>query len=122
MVCAGIQLANIVKPKHGSDRVTCIPNLFVNLVFGTFVEAAYPFMFASKKVFASAIIASTLSGLAIGAFNVMCTAYVPCFVAPFVSNDKVVPTIICMVIAMGTAFVLTLASYIVDGKKEVAEG
>ena len=122
MVCAGIQLANIVKPKHGSDRVTCIPNLFVNLVFGTFVEAAYPFMFASKKVFASAIIASTLSGLAIGAFNVMCTAYVPCFVAPFVSNDKVVPTIICMVIAMGTAFVLTLAANIIDGKKEVAEG
>ena len=118
MVCAGIQLANIVLPKSKGDRVACIPNLFINLVFGTFVEAAYPFMFGSKKVFASAIAAATLSGLAIGLFNVKCTAYVPCFVAPFVSNDKIVGTIVCMVIAMGLAFLFTLLSNLSDRKKE----
>ncbi|MBQ6545747.1 MAG: PTS sugar transporter [Lachnospiraceae bacterium] len=118
MVCAGIQLANIVKPKVKSDRVACIPNIFVNLVFGTFVEAAYPYMFASKKVFAGAIAAATLSGIAVGAMNVKCTAYVPCFVAPFVSNDKIFATILCMVIAMGSAFIFTLLSNIIDMKKE----
>ena len=117
MVCAGIQLANIIKPKAKSDRVACIPNIFVNLVFGTFVEAAYPFMFASKKVFAGAIAAATLSGLAVGALNVKCTAYVPCFVAPFVSNDKIVSTIICMAVAMGSAFVFTLIANMIDARK-----
>ena len=81
----------------------------MNLVFGTFVEAAYPFMFASKKVFAAAIAAATLSGLAVGAFNVKCTAYVPCFVAPFVSNEKIVQTILCMA--------LTLLANLTDRKK-----
>lgn len=117
MVCAGIQLANIVAPRSKSDRIACIPNLFVNLVFGTFVEAAYPFMFASKKVFAAAIAAATLSGLAVGAFNVKCTAYVPCFVAPFVSNEKIVQTILCMAIALGSAFALTLLANLTDRKK-----
>ena len=122
MVCAGVQLANIVLPKNRSDRVACIPNLFVNLAFGTFVEAAYPFMFASRKVFAGAIAAASLSGLAVGAFNVKCTAYVPCFVAPFVSNDKVGQTILCMVIAMGSAFLFTLLANLADRKKASGEG
>ena len=117
MVCAGVQLANIVLPKNKSDRVACIPNLFVNLAFGTFVEAAYPFMFASRKVFAGCIAAAAISGLAIGVFNVKCTAYVPCFVAPVVSNDKIIQTILCMVIAMGLAFLFTLLANMSERKK-----
>lgn len=74
-------------------------------------------MFASKKVFAAAIAAATLSGLAVGAFNVKCTAYVPCFVAPFVSNEKIVQTILCMAIALGSAFALTLLANLTDRKK-----
>ncbi len=107
MVCAGIQLANIVIPKKEGDRVACIPNLIINLAFGTFAEAAYPFMFSSKKIFASTIAASTLSGLLIGFFDAKCTAYVPCFLAPFMSNDKVVQVILCMVFSVACAFVLT---------------
>lgn len=62
MVCAGIQVANILHPRRKSDRVACIPSLFINLVFGTFVEAAYPFMFASKKVFGGNDISSYFIG------------------------------------------------------------
>lgn len=120
MVCAGIQLANIVSPKKESDRVACVPNLIINLAFGTFAEAAYPFMFASKKVFASTIAASTLTGLLIGALNVRCTAYVPCFMAPFMSNDKSLATVICMVFAMAVSFVLTTICNKLDKKKETA--
>lgn len=121
MVCAGIQLANIVKPKNPGDRVTCIPNLFVNLVFGTFVEAAYPFMFASKKVFAGTIAAASVTGLVVGIFNVKCTAYVPCFVAPFVSNDNIVGTIIAMVVAVATGFFFTLIANALDKKSNKTE-
>lgn len=118
MVCAGIQLANIVVPKKSSDRVACIPNIIVNLGFGTFVEAAYPFMFSSKKVFASTIAAATLSGLMVGAFDVKCTAYVPCFVAPFMSNDKAVPAVICMVFSVFAAFVLTALCNVVEKRQK----
>jgi fructose-specific phosphotransferase system IIC component len=108
MVCAGIQLANVILPRKESERVASIPNLIINLAFGTFAEAAYPFMFSSKKIFASTIAASTISGLVIGLFDVKCTAYVPCFLAPFMSNDKVVATIICMVVSVAAACILTM--------------
>ena len=118
MVCAGVQLANIIKPRNRGDRAACIPNIFVNLAFGTFVEAAYPYMFGSKKVFGGVIAASTIAGLFVGLFNVKCTAYVPCFVAPFVSNDKVVATIIAMVVSVAAGCLFTLLANISDAKKE----
>lgn len=118
MVCAGIQLAYLVKPRNQGDRASAVPNIIINLAFGTFVEAAYPFMFSSKKVFASAIAASTVAGTLIGIFNVKCTAYVPCFVAPFMSNSRVVQTIVCMAAGMGCAFLLTLLANISEGKKQ----
>lgn len=120
MVCAGIQAAHIVKPRNDGDRASAIPNLIINFAFGTFVEAAYPFMFASKKIFASAIISSTVAGIVIGLFGVKCTAYVPCFVSPFMSNTGPVKVIICMVISFGCAFLLTVISNIVDGSKSKA--
>lgn len=118
MVCAGIQLANIIKPRNEGDRASSIPNLLINLGFGTFVEAAYPFMFSSKKIFAGAIAASTLSGIAVGLLNVKCTAYVPCFMSPLLSNDKIIETIICMLIAFGCALIFTLFANISDKKNK----
>ena len=88
MGAAGIMLANIISPRRPSDRIACIPNIIINLAFGTFAEAAYPFMFSSRKVFAATILGSTLSGLVIGWLEVKCTAYVPCFMAPFMSNCR----------------------------------
>lgn len=118
MVCAGIQLANIVKPRNEGDRASAIPNILINLAFGTFVESAYPFMFSSKKVFASAIASATIAGTFIGVLGVKCTAYVPCFVSPVMSNDKMLQTIICMVVAMASAFLLTTVSNISEGKRQ----
>ncbi|MBQ6622196.1 MAG: PTS sugar transporter [Mogibacterium sp.] len=118
MVCAGVQLANIIKPRNRGDRAACIPNLFVNLAFGTFVEAAYPYMFGSRKVFGGVIAASTIAGLIVGLFNVKCTAYVPCFVAPFVSNDNIVGTIIAMVVSVAAGCLFTLFANIADERKE----
>lgn len=121
MVCAGVQIANIIKPKRKSDRVACIPNLFINMVFGTFVEAAYPFMFSSKKVFAGTILSATLSGLIVGLLGVKGTAYIPSFMAPFMSNpNHGVQTVICMAASIAFSCVFTLIANAMDGNKEEA--
>lgn len=117
--CAGCLLANIVVPKNKGDVAASVPGLFINLCFGTFVEAAYPFMFSSKKVFASVVASATLSGLFVGLFDVKCTAYVPTFIAPTMANEgKAVAMIICMLIAIGSAFVFTALSNLSDRKKQ----
>ena len=119
MVCAGIQLAYILRPRNHGDRTSAIANIIVNLGFGTFVEAAYPFMFSSKRVFAGTIVASTISGMLVGLFDVRCTAYVPCFVAPFLSNGKPVAVVVCVVAAILIACALTLLAN--AGKVSVGE-
>ena len=119
MVCAGIQLANIIRPKKQSDRVACIPNLFINLVFGTFVEAAYPFMFSSKKVFAGTIAAATISGILVGMLGVRGTAYVPAFMAPFMANEgHALQTVICLVAAVALGCLFTMIANATDKSKE----
>ncbi|MFP3091580.1 hypothetical protein LQZ21_14780 [Treponema sp. TIM-1] len=116
LVSAGIMLANIVFPKQKSDPAVSLPGLIINLCFGTFVEAAYPFMFSSKLVFASAIIAATVGGAFVGVFQLRATAYLPTFVAPTVSNKPVL-FIICMLLSMAAAFILTGISNQIDKKK-----
>lgn len=109
MVCVGIQVANILHPRRKSDRVACIPSLFINLVFGTFVEAAYPFMFASKKVFGATILAATLSGVLVGFLGVKGTAYIPSFMAPFMANpNHGIQTLFCMIVSLALGCFLTL--------------
>lgn len=119
--CAGVLLANIVKPRAKGDIAASVPGLCINMFFGTFVEAAYPFMFSSKKVFAGTILSATISGAFVGALGVKCTAYVPTFIAPTLVNDgKWLEMILCMVIAIGTAFIFTLLASISEIKKQKA--
>lgn len=117
IVCAGIQLAYIIKPRNAGDRPTAIANIFINLLFGTFVEAAYPFMFSNKKVFGGTILAATLAGTLVGFLNVRTTAYVPAFMAPLMSNDHLAATVIVMVCAFVMACVFTLLAN-VGGKQK----
>lgn len=89
--------------------MACIPSLFINLVFGTFVEAAYPFMFASKKVFGATILAATLSGVLVGFLGVKGTAYIPSFMAPFMVNpNHGIQTLFCMIVSLALGCFLTL--------------
>lgn len=45
MVSAGITLANIILPKQKGEAAVVLPGCIINICFGTFVEASYPFMF-----------------------------------------------------------------------------
>lgn len=91
MVCAGIQVANILHPRRKSDRVACIPSLFINLVFG------------------ATILAATLSGVLVGFLGVKGTAYIPSFMAPFMANpNHGIQTLFCMIVSLALGCFLTL--------------
>ena len=108
MVSAGITLANVIFTRQKSDASAALPGFIINVGFGTFVEAAYPYMFSNKLVFAGAIIASTVSGALVGVFGVKGTAYVPTFSAPLMANEgHGLQFAICMLVAMGIAFAIT---------------
>lgn len=120
MVSAGITLANVLFPRQKSDASAALPGFIINVGFGTFVEAAYPYMFSNKLVFAGALIASTVSGAMVGMMDVKGTAYVPTFSAPLMANEgKGVAFAICMIAAMGIAFAITaIANKTTKNKEE----
>ncbi|MEH7223226.1 PTS sugar transporter [Bacillus sp. JJ1566] len=107
MVSAGITLANIVAPRDKGEAAVAAPGFLINVGFGTFVEAAYPFMFSNKFIFAGAIISSGLGGLLVGLFDVRGTAYVPSVMAPLLSNNTF-GFIIAMLGSLLCAFIITL--------------
>lgn len=120
MVSAGITLANVLFPRQKSDASAALPGFIINVGFGTFVEAAYPYMFSNKLVFAGALIASTVSGAMVGMMDVKGTAYVPTFSAPLMANEgKGFAFAICMIAAMGIAFAITaIANKTTKNKEE----
>lgn len=107
MVSAGINLANIIAPRKKENRSLAVPGFFINIAFGTFVEAAYPFMFSNKLIMLTAILSAGVSGLVIGILNVNGTAYVPSLVAPGLSNN-VSRFIIAMLVALFMSMILTI--------------
>lgn len=109
MVSAGITLANIIGPRDKGEAAVATPGFLINMGFGTFVEAAYPFMFSNKVVFAGAIIASGIGGGLVGLFAVRGTAYVPSFAAPFLS-DNPVGFAVAMLVSLLVAFFITLVA------------
>jgi fructose-specific phosphotransferase system IIC component len=107
MVSAGITLANVVYPRQKSEAAIAAPGFLINVGFGTFVEAAYPFMFSDKIVFIGAMISGALSGVFVGLFNVRGTAYVPAITAPMLSNNSF-GFAVSMLVALGAAFLFTI--------------
>ena len=116
MVSAGITLANIVSPRDKGEAAVAAPGFAINMGFGTFVEAAYPFMFSNKYIFAGAIISSGFGGLLVGLFDVRGTAYVPSFMAPLLSNNMS-GFIIAMAGSLVCSFLITLSINKINVKK-----
>lgn len=109
MVSAGITLANIVSPREKSEATVATPGFLINMGFGTFVEAAYPFMFSNKLVFAGAIVSAGVAGMLVGAFDVRGTAYVPSIMAPLLSTNML-GFIIAMASGLVCSFLITLVA------------
>ncbi|MCM2676100.1 PTS sugar transporter [Alkalicoccobacillus plakortidis] len=109
MVAAGINLANIIFPRRRGEAAAAGPSFGINMIFGTFVESAYPFMFASRLVFIGALISAGIGGAVVGIFNLRGTAYVPSFAAPGLS-DHVAGFILAMLASLVSAFVFTVVA------------
>jgi hypothetical protein len=109
MVAAGINLANIIFPKKRGESVAAAPSFLINIGFGTFVESAYPFMFASKLVFIGALLSSGIGGMIVGLYDLRGTAYVPSFIAPFLSNHTP-GFIIAMIASLLASFIFTASA------------
>ncbi|WP_400163345.1 PTS sugar transporter [Brevibacillus sp. TJ4] len=118
MVSAGITLANIVSPREKSEATLATPGFLINMGFGTFVEAAYPFMFSNKIVFAGAILSSGIAGMMVGLFDVRGTAYVPSIMAPLLSNN-LLGFIIAMASGLVCSFLITLIANNIAKRKAV---
>jgi fructose-specific phosphotransferase system IIC component len=116
MVSAGITLANIVSPRDKGESAVAAPGFAINMGFGTFVEAAYPFMFSNKYIFAGAILSSGFGGLLVGLFDVRGTAYVPSFMAPLLSNNMS-GFIIAMAGSLICSFLITISINKINVKK-----
>ncbi|SHE45840.1 Phosphotransferase system IIC components, glucose/maltose/N-acetylglucosamine-specific [Tissierella praeacuta DSM 18095] len=116
MVSAGITLANILFPKQKSEAAIAAPGFFINIAFGTFVEASYPFMFSDKLVFIGAIISAALSGISVGIFNVHGTAYVPSITAPALSNNPF-GFLVSMLVGLCSAFIITVIANKINKSK-----
>ncbi|WP_353096986.1 hypothetical protein [Tissierella praeacuta] len=116
MVSAGITLANILFPKQKSEAAIAAPGFFINIAFGTFVEAAYPFMFSDKLVFVGAIISAALSGISVGLFNLHGTAYVPSITAPALSNNPF-GFLVSMLVGLISSFIITVIANKINKSK-----
>ena len=111
-------LANVIMPKQKGEAAVALPGCLINICFGTFVEAAYPFMFSNKIVFGGALASATISGALVGLFDVKGTAYVPAVMAPFMANEgKGLWFAVSMLAAMGCAFVITMIANMMEKKK-----
>jgi fructose-specific phosphotransferase system IIC component len=120
MVSAGITLANIIYPRIKDEAAVATPGFIINIGFGTFVEASYPFMFSSKIVFIGALLSAGISGSLVGLFDVRGTAYVPSVVAPTLSNHPI-GFVISMVTAMVCAFLITLMANKINKTKDLKQ-
>ncbi|MDX8046877.1 PTS sugar transporter [Gracilibacillus sp. S3-1-1] len=107
MVAAGINLANIIRPRDKGEAAVAAPGFTINMGFGTFVESAYPFMFSNKWIFAGALLSGSVGGALVGLFDIRGTAYVPTFTAPLLANNAV-GFIIAMIVPLLIAFTITL--------------
>lgn len=121
MVSFGITLANVIRPRTSGERALAGSGASVNFFFGTFVEAAYPFMFGDKKVFAIALIAATAGGAVVGFTGAEASAYLPAVVAPFIATN-VGGMVLAMLTSTIIALVLTLLVNFAAVRKARKEG
>jgi fructose-specific phosphotransferase system IIC component len=121
MVSFGITLANVIRPRTSGERALAGSGAGVNFFFGTFVEAAYPFMFGDKKVFAIALISATAGGAVVGFTGAEASAYLPAVVAPFIATN-VGGMVLAMLTSTIIALVLTLIVNFAAVRKARKEG
>ncbi|RUS46193.1 PTS sugar transporter [Cohnella sp. AR92] len=116
MTSAGILLAQLALPVYPADRNTSSKPFWLNVGFGTFIEASYVFMQRSRMVSLGAILASGFAGAVIGGLDLRSTAYVPFYLALLFSNDAL-GFLAAMLASLAVSFLIALAANIAYRRK-----
>lgn len=77
MFLVGLCAAHLLRPKYQTDIPLARRGLRINLCFGDFIEAAYPFMERCGWCNAGGYIGSALSGAVLAVVGVRSSAYLP---------------------------------------------
>mmetsp|Transcript_10541 Transcript_10541/g.14619 ORF Transcript_10541/g.14619 Transcript_10541/m.14619 type:complete len:133 (-) Transcript_10541:43-441(-) len=77
LVSAGVCFASVLCPRVEGEKKAAQRGMLVNLKWGDYVEAAYPYMERDRWVMNAAFLAGGLSGGVCGYFRAKGTAYVP---------------------------------------------
>lgn len=121
MASAGILLAQIALPLRPADRSASGKPFWLNVGFGTFIEASYVYMRRSKFVYGGAIAASGAAGAVIGTLHLKSTAYVPFYFALLFSNDAF-GFALAMLTALAIAFTVGTCANWAGKRKEAGSG
>lgn len=105
MVSVGIMLANSVLPVKKDAVPLARQGLKLNILYGTFVEASYPYILSSRTVYVGTMLAAAVGGGLVSMFGIHGTAYIPTVIAPFLSGGGIGNYLICMGCAMGISLV-----------------
>ncbi|CAM9744506.1 unnamed protein product [Discosporangium mesarthrocarpum] len=89
MVAAGVCAAHLLRPRESWDAPLARRGLYTNLVFGDFVEVAYPFMDRDPACSVAGYLGSGLSGAIVAAGGARSSAYLPLPLALAVSDEYV---------------------------------
>mmetsp|Transcript_3710 Transcript_3710/g.6865 ORF Transcript_3710/g.6865 Transcript_3710/m.6865 type:complete len:310 (-) Transcript_3710:551-1480(-) len=104
MVSAGICLASVIKPRAAGEELSALRGLRINLGWGDYVEACYPYMERDWVVMLAGYVGALLGGAVAGATHAKSTAYVPWWGAVVFGE----PRLACAM-AMAAAFVPSFA-------------
>lgn len=97
-VCAGLCGGTYLAPSTPSDLPLSLRGLRINLWWGDFVEAGYPFMVRDKLVMAAAHVGAACGGALVGLFGLRSSAYLPLPLALVCSNRP-----LCLALAVMAA-------------------
>lgn len=107
-VSVGITFANSFLPVTKDAAPLAKQGLKLNILYGTFVEASYPYILSSKPVYVGTMLAAAVGGGLVSMLGIHGTAYIPTVVAPFLSSGGVSNYLICMGFAFGISLVWTV--------------
>jgi hypothetical protein len=112
-VSVGIMFANSFLPVTKNSAPIARQGLKLNILYGTFVEASYPYILSSRAVYVGTMLAAAVGGGLASMLGIHGTAYIPTVVAPFLSSGGVGNYLVCMGCAFGVSFIWTALANLV---------
>ncbi|GAB5357593.1 hypothetical protein AAMO2058_000387600 [Amorphochlora amoebiformis] len=115
LVSAGICCANFLLPKDRlrSARVSALRGMLINLNWGDYIEAAYPYMEKSRVVMLGGYLGGGLGGAAAALYQAKGTAYVPFWILLILGENRW-GCLVSMAISFTVPFFTTVTNNLIN--------